>query len=54
MTSWLRQVARVGQGLVEYALILALVAATVVVAIALMGRQIANAFLDVANTFQGP
>jgi pilus assembly protein Flp/PilA len=41
-----------GQGLVEYALILVLVVIVVVVVLALMGRQIQNAFLDVANSFQ--
>jgi pilus assembly protein Flp/PilA len=52
MTSRLRG-AR-GQGLIEYALILALVVIVVVVVLSLMGRQIGNAFLDVVNTMQGP
>jgi pilus assembly protein Flp/PilA len=43
-----------GQGLVEYALILALVVIVVIVVLALMGRQIQNAFQDVVNTLQGP
>jgi Flp pilus assembly pilin Flp len=43
-----------GQSLVEYALILALVVIAVVVVLALMGRQIGNAFQDVVNTLQGP
>jgi len=46
--------ARRGQGLVEYALILALVVIVVIVVVALMGRQIQDAFQDVANTLQGP
>jgi pilus assembly protein Flp/PilA len=43
-----------GQGLVEYALILALVVIVVVLVLTLMGRQIQNTFQDVANTLQGP
>ena len=43
-----------GQGLIEYSVILALVAIVVVLVLALMGRQIENAFQNVANTLQGP
>lgn len=43
-----------GQGLIEYALILVLVAIVVIVVLATMGRGIQNAFLDVVNTLQGP
>lgn len=43
-----------GQGLVEYALILVLVAIVVVAVLTLMGRQIQNAFQNVANMLQGP
>lgn len=43
-----------GQGLVEYALILVLIAVVVIVVLSLMGRQIQNAFQDVVNTLQGP
>jgi Flp pilus assembly pilin Flp len=39
---------------VEYALILVLVAIAVVVVLALMGRQIQNAFQNVVTTLQGP
>ena len=53
---WLRELRarEEGQGLVEYAVILALVVIVVVVVLALLGRQIENAFRDVANTLQGP
>jgi len=43
-----------GQGLVEYALILALVVIVVSVVLALLGHQILDAFRNVANTLQGP
>jgi pilus assembly protein Flp/PilA len=43
-----------GQGLVEYALILGLVVVVVIVVLALLGRQIGNAFQDVWTTLQGP
>jgi pilus assembly protein Flp/PilA len=43
-----------GQGLIEYALILALTVIVVIVVLALMGRQIGNAFQNVANTLRGP
>lgn len=43
-----------GQGLVEYALILALVAIVLIVVLTLMGRQIQNVFQNVANTLTGP
>jgi pilus assembly protein Flp/PilA len=45
---------RAGQGLVEYALIVALVVIVVVAVLALLGRQILDAFQNVANTLQGP
>lgn len=41
-----------GQGLVEYALILVLVAIVVIGVLSLMGGQINNAFQDVVNTLQ--
>jgi pilus assembly protein Flp/PilA len=43
-----------GQGLIEYSLILALVVIVVILVVALMGRQILNAFQGVVNTLQGP
>ena len=43
-----------GQGLVDYALILALVVIVVAAVLLLMGHQILNAFRDVGNTLQGP
>jgi pilus assembly protein Flp/PilA len=43
-----------GQGLIDYALILVLVAIVLVVVLTLMGHQIVNAFRDVSNTFQSP
>lgn len=43
-----------GQGLVEYALILVLVAIVLIVVLTLMGRQIQNVFQNVANTLTGP
>ena len=43
-----------GQGLVEYALILGLVIVVVIVALALLGRQIGNVFQNVVSTLQGP
>ena len=45
---------RRGQGLIEYSLILALVVIVVILVVALMGRQILNAFQGVVNTLQGP
>jgi pilus assembly protein Flp/PilA len=42
-----------GQGLVEYALILVLVAIVVIGVLSLMGAQINNAFQDVVNTLKG-
>jgi pilus assembly protein Flp/PilA len=42
-----------GQGLVEYALILVLVAIVVIAVLSLMGAQIQNAFRDVTNTLAG-
>jgi Flp pilus assembly pilin Flp len=46
--------ARRGQGLLEYSVILALVAIVVALVVALMGRQIQAALLNVVNTLQGP
>jgi len=43
-----------GQGLIDYALILVLVAIVLVVVFSLSGHQILNAFPNVANTFQSP
>jgi pilus assembly protein Flp/PilA len=55
MRAWLAgRLAGRGQGLVEYAVILALVAVAVVAVIVLQGHQVANAFRNVANTLQGP
>jgi pilus assembly protein Flp/PilA len=45
---------RRGQGLIEYALIMALVAIVLVVVLTLMGRQIQAAFQNVVATLQGP
>ncbi len=42
-----------GQGLVEYALILVLVAIVVIAILALLGPQIANIFSKVTNGFSG-
>ena len=42
-----------GQGLVEYALILVLVAIVVIAVLTLMGKQIQDAFQDVVGTLQG-
>jgi pilus assembly protein Flp/PilA len=42
-----------GQGLVEYALILVLVAIVVIVVLSQLGTQIYNAFNDVVNTLRG-
>jgi pilus assembly protein Flp/PilA len=44
---------RRGQGLVEYALILVLVAIVVIVVLSQLGTQIYNAFNDVVNTLRG-
>jgi pilus assembly protein Flp/PilA len=44
---------QVGQGLVEYALILVLVAIVVIGVLGVMGGQINAAFQDVVNTLQG-
>jgi pilus assembly protein Flp/PilA len=43
-----------GQGLVEYAVIMVLVAIVLVVVLTLMGRQIQDVFQNVANTLTGP
>jgi pilus assembly protein Flp/PilA len=42
-----------GQGLVEYALILVLVAIVVIGVLTFMGKQIQNAFQDIVSTLQG-
>jgi Flp pilus assembly pilin Flp len=43
-----------GQGLVEYTLILALVVIVTVAVLGLLGRQMLDAFRNVANTMQAP
>ncbi len=43
-----------GQGLVEYTLILALVLIVTVAVLGLLGRQMLDAFRNVANTMQAP
>jgi pilus assembly protein Flp/PilA len=40
-----------GQGLVEYALIIALVSIVVIAALLLLGPQIGNVFNTITNTF---
>jgi pilus assembly protein Flp/PilA len=47
---WRRQS---GQGMVEYALILALVALIVVVAVLTTGRQVINLYSDIVGTMHG-
>jgi pilus assembly protein Flp/PilA len=42
-----------GQGLVEYALILVLVAIVVIGVLATMGKTISDAFTDIANNLAG-
>jgi pilus assembly protein Flp/PilA len=42
-----------GQGLVEYALILVLVAIVVIGVLATMGQRISDAFTDIANNLAG-
>jgi pilus assembly protein Flp/PilA len=42
-----------GQGLVEYALILVLVAIIVVVVLATMGQEVRQVFSDVVNSLSG-
>ena len=44
---------REGQGLVEYALILVLVAIVVIGVLPLLGNSIRNAFTDIVNTLGG-
>jgi len=44
-------VRRDGQGLVEYALILVLVAVVVIVVLSTLGTRIQNAFTDIVNSF---
>ena len=43
-----------GQGLVEYALILVLVAIVVIVVLSILGPQIGNVFSQVTYTLQNP
>lgn len=43
-----------GQGLVEYALILVMVAVIIIAILALLGPQIANIFSRVTNGLGGP
>lgn len=43
-----------GQGLVEYALIIVLVAIVVIVALQLMGPVVGNVFSDISQKLQGP
>jgi pilus assembly protein Flp/PilA len=42
-----------GQGLVEYALIIVLIAIVVIVALSLLGPVIGNVFTEIATTLQG-
>jgi pilus assembly protein Flp/PilA len=42
-----------GQGLVEYALILVLIAIVVIAALTLLGPQISQMFVDIAAEFGG-
>lgn len=42
-----------GQGLVEYALIIVLIAIVVIVALGLLGDQITNVFENITNTLGG-
>ncbi|MGD2049886.1 MAG: Flp family type IVb pilin [Chloroflexota bacterium] len=42
-----------GQGLVEYALILVLVAIVVIAILAILGPQIGNVFSQITNTLAG-
>jgi pilus assembly protein Flp/PilA len=43
-----------GQGLVEYALILVLVAVVVIAILALLGPQIGNVFSQIVSSLSGP
>jgi len=43
-----------GQSLIEYTLILVLVAVVVIAVLGLLGRQILDAFQNVANTMRSP
>jgi pilus assembly protein Flp/PilA len=43
-----------GQGLVEYALILVLVAIVVIVILTLLGGVVTNVFSNIASGLQGP
>jgi pilus assembly protein Flp/PilA len=42
-----------GQGLVEYALIIVLIAIVVIVALSLLGPTIGNVFTEISNTLAG-
>lgn len=42
-----------GQGLVEYALIIVLIAIVVIVALSLLGPVIGNVFTEIATTLEG-
>ncbi|WP_322800538.1 Flp family type IVb pilin [Thermoflexus sp.] len=42
-----------GQGLVEYALILALIAVVVIIILSLLGTQVSQVFSQIASTMQG-
>jgi pilus assembly protein Flp/PilA len=42
-----------GQGLVEYALILVLIAVVVIVVLGVMGKQINNVFSSVSSSLKG-
>jgi pilus assembly protein Flp/PilA len=48
-----RQTAQRGQGMVEYALILVLVAVVVIVALTALGGQIASVFSHITSTLAG-
>jgi pilus assembly protein Flp/PilA len=43
-----------GQGLVEYAIILALVAIVVIAVMRLLGPQVGNTFSTISNSLSGP
>jgi pilus assembly protein Flp/PilA len=47
---WLREK---GQGLVEYALILVLIAVVVIAVLTLLGTQVSQVFSTIASTLQG-
>jgi pilus assembly protein Flp/PilA len=43
-----------GQGLVEYALIIALVAIVVIISLTLLGRRVSNSYTNIAGALGGP